>query len=236
MTAMRRRLSPEVVDHDVHLSRRRGQALRRDAGIIRPVRRRHRRPGRASAWSRSWIAARAPTTRPAPRRLATCTAIPPAFPVAPRTSTDWPGSKGTRRRRATQADIAGFMAAAILLLSTPPATRSFGGRRPRPARPWSPGRRRERRSTPVGHRGDGRPRRRPGSSATSRCCCSADPRRPCGPGGAARRPGRRPAPRPALPARACRTAHSEAGGRMIGRRRRACSCCLRPRLLGGAST
>ena len=38
----------------------------------------------------------------------------PALPVAPSTSTLWPGWKATRRRSATQEDIAGFIAAAIV--------------------------------------------------------------------------------------------------------------------------
>ena len=40
------------------------------------------------------------------------TAMVPALPVAPRTSTLWPAVIGTRRRNATQDDMAGFIAAA----------------------------------------------------------------------------------------------------------------------------
>jgi hypothetical protein len=54
--------------------------------------------------------------RPAPSRLATCTAMAPALPIAPRSLC--PGCGGTRRRSATQEDIAGFIAAATLATST----------------------------------------------------------------------------------------------------------------------
>jgi hypothetical protein len=56
---------------------------------------------------------------PAPRRFATWTAIWPALPVAPRTSTSWPGWKDTRWRSATQDDMAGFIAAASATGSAP---------------------------------------------------------------------------------------------------------------------
>ena len=46
--------------------------------------------------------------------MATCTAIWPALPVAPRTSTLCPGEKLIRWRSATQLDMAGFIAAAIV--------------------------------------------------------------------------------------------------------------------------
>jgi hypothetical protein len=46
-------------------------------------------------------------------------AIDPALPAAPSTSTLCPGWIGTRRRSATQEDMAGFIAAAILATSTP---------------------------------------------------------------------------------------------------------------------
>jgi hypothetical protein len=49
--------------------------------------------------------------------LATWTAICPALPVAPRISTDCPTSIGTRRRSATQDDMAGFIPAAIFTTS-----------------------------------------------------------------------------------------------------------------------
>ena len=58
----------------------------------------------------------APTTRPAPSRLAICTAIAPALPVAPRTRTPCPRI-GTRHRSATHDDIAGFIAAATFATS-----------------------------------------------------------------------------------------------------------------------
>ena len=74
-------------------------------------------PSAASAVSRS-SSRPAPTTRPAPSRLATWTAIVPALPVAPNTSTLWPASIGTRRRSATHEDIAGFIAAATFATST----------------------------------------------------------------------------------------------------------------------
>ena len=56
----------------------------------------------------------------APRRFAICTAIWPAFPVAPRTSTFCPAWNGTRWRSATQEDMAGFMAAATAIGSASP--------------------------------------------------------------------------------------------------------------------
>src|SRR2546429_3274138 len=49
--------------------------------------------------------------------LPICTAIAPALPVAPRTRTLCPGWIGTRRRRATHDDIAGFIAAATFAAS-----------------------------------------------------------------------------------------------------------------------
>ena len=58
-------------------------------------------------------------TSPAPRCLAICTAIRPALPVAPSTSTDSPGASSARRRSPTQDDIPGFIAAAIATASTP---------------------------------------------------------------------------------------------------------------------
>ena len=58
---------------------------------------------------------------PAPRRFATWTAICPALPVAPRTSTSWPAWKDTRWRSATQDDMAGFIAAATVTGSVPSA-------------------------------------------------------------------------------------------------------------------
>ena len=49
-------------------------------------------------------------------------AIEPAFPAAPRTSTLCPGRIGTRRRSATQDDMAGFIAAAIRAGSASPGS------------------------------------------------------------------------------------------------------------------
>jgi hypothetical protein len=54
----------------------------------------------------------AATTRAAPSRRATGTAVRPALPLPPRTSTLCPAAKPTRRRSATHDDIAGFIAAA----------------------------------------------------------------------------------------------------------------------------
>ena len=78
-------------------------------------------PTAVSAWSRP-RSRPAPTTRPAPSSLATWTAIAPALPVAPRMSTLFPGSSGTRRRRATHDDIAGFIAAATFATSALPGS------------------------------------------------------------------------------------------------------------------
>ena len=56
---------------------------------------------------------------PAPNSFAIWTAIWPALPVAPRTSTFCPAWNCTRWRSATQEDMAGFMAAATAIGSLP---------------------------------------------------------------------------------------------------------------------
>ena len=133
-------------------------------------------PSAVSARSRSWSRP-APTTRPAPSRLATCTAIAPALPVAPRTRTLCPGSIGTRRRSATHDDIAGFIAAASFATSASSGSSIDRRSRRAPCPPSCRSRRRRPRSRSAGRRVAGRRRRFRGSSATCRCWCSGRRRR-----------------------------------------------------------
>ena len=84
------RLAPQVVEHDVPSAAACASRCSRDRGIVVErddlVRADAGELGKRAAGLRP-----APTTRPAPSRLATWTAIAPALPVAPRTRTDWPG-------------------------------------------------------------------------------------------------------------------------------------------------
>ena len=103
--------APEVVEDDVDVGGRLAERVvverDGDVGAGRRAPRGARRRGRR----------RSPA--PAPRCLAISTAIRPALPVAPRTSTRCPGWSAIRVRSAIHEDIAGFIAAAIVAASLP---------------------------------------------------------------------------------------------------------------------
>ena len=141
------------------------------------------------------------------------TAIRPALPFAPRTSTRAPGRKSIRRRSAIHADIAGFMPAASTAgigvrghaHAAPTVDERVLGHRPQP-------RVRQDEVHELAVLRSGPRRRCQGSAGARRCSCSASRPRTSARAGAGRTRGPRPAARGHRSAPGSGRSRSAAGG------------------------